>query len=146
MKLMKKVWILTVLSVSFFTAALAQTDTTLKEFTGNFTFPQGSIINSINIVYGDSSLTYTSDRENGLLIKEKADTFFTPAHSGTAFFIRDGQKRITGIIIDVMGYHLVGIKDSHTQGTMLNPHLLFKKEDAAIKDDKSVLARLPEQV
>ena len=84
---MKKIGILAVLLASFFTAALAQTDSTLKEYTGNFTFPEGSIINTLNITYSDSSLTYTSDRENGLLIKQKADTFSIPSRSGTAFFI-----------------------------------------------------------
>lgn len=129
---MKKILTLTILLAGCFTAAFSQADTTLKEYTGNFTFPEGSVISYVNIVYGDSSLTYTSDRGNGLLVKQIADTFSIPSHSGMAFFVRDTQKNITGVIIDVMGYHLIGTKESHGQGTMLKSRLLFKKQDIVL--------------
>lgn len=108
---MKKVWLLAIVFAGFFTSAFAQKDSTLKEYTGNFIFPEGSVITYVNIVYSDSLLVYNSEQGKGILTKQKEDTFAIPSHSGTAFFTRDGEKRVAGIIIDVMGYHLVGTKE-----------------------------------
>lgn len=97
----------------------AQQDSTWKEYLGNYTFSGDSPISYVNVSYNAGSLGYSTDRGDGQLIKEGVDSFSAPAHSGKVYFKRDSTQKIVGVIIDAMGYHLVGAKDKPT--TMLVP-------------------------
>jgi hypothetical protein len=120
------------LLVGFFTSCLAQQDTTLKEYAGNFVFPDSSVVSYVNITFHEGTLSYTSDQGNGLLVKQKGDTFSIPSHSGTGYFKRDDNKKINGIVIDVMGYHLTGTKENNTTGCLLPRRWLRQSNKQAV--------------
>jgi hypothetical protein len=105
----------------FFSAVVvnAQQDSTLKEYLGNYTFSGDSPISYVNVGYNGGSLGYSTDRGDGQLIKEGLDSFSAPAHSGKVYFKRDSTQKVVGVIIDAMGYHLIGTKDKPT--TMVVP-------------------------
>ncbi|MDE3143541.1 MAG: hypothetical protein KGL19_05270 [Bacteroidota bacterium] len=108
---MKKIFI-SFLLISFFAAADAQ-NATLQQYTGKYKFPDGSVVTEIEVTL-DSSGVLTSNSTAGTSVLEKAgtDTFSVVSFQGTAVFKRDANKKITGVVIDAMGYHLEGIKDN----------------------------------
>ena len=125
---MRKISSLLVLLFVFCASTNAQTDS-LQQYTGNFLFPEGSVITYTTVTVDKGALFFTSDRGSGALIKIASDTFSIPSYSGTAFFVRDSSKRITGIIIDAMGYHLVGVKQAVSVAWNNRKKDPFKKEE-----------------
>lgn len=125
---MKKIGIIILLLAGVFTRSLAQKDADLKEYTGNFIFPDSSVISYVTITLHEGVLNYTSDQGNGSLVKQKGDSFSIPSHSGTGYFKRDDNRKINGIVIDVMGYHLIGTreKENNTTGWLLPGRLLWE--------------------
>ncbi|OIR08381.1 hypothetical protein GALL_95490 [mine drainage metagenome] len=112
------------LMISFFVAANAQ-NTTLQQFTGKYKFPDGSVVTEIEVTL-DSSGVLTSNSTAGTSVLEKisADTFSVVSFQGTAVFKRDANHKVTGVVVDAMGYHLEGTKDNASTS------FLFTKPDA----------------
>ncbi|MDE3237249.1 MAG: hypothetical protein KGO81_14975 [Bacteroidota bacterium] len=107
---MKKIFSLFVFIFIIAAAHAQDADSTLNQYVGNYTFPAGGVISYVNIVFTNGSLSYTSDGGEGVLVKQAVDTFSAPAHSGKVYFTRGDDKKIKGIVIDAMGYHMEGIK------------------------------------
>jgi len=106
---MKKMAFLLLALMGFGFMAQAQTDS-LQQYTGTFNFPEGSIVTYVTIAVDGGKLVFSSDKGNGSLEKVATDSFAIPEYQGTGKFVRNADKAITSVVIDVMGYHLEGIK------------------------------------
>lgn len=106
---MRKIAI-TILSLIAFNAAFATADSTLKEFTGKYVFPEGSVVSEVTINQDGDVLTIVAPIGSSVMEKKEGDLFTIVQFSGTALFSRDANKKVTGITIDAMGYHLEGTK------------------------------------
>ena len=107
---MKKMAFLLMAMMGFGFMAQAQTDS-LQQYTGTFNFPEGSIVTYVTIAVDGGKLVFSSDKGNGSLEKVATDSFAVPEYQGTCKFVRNADKAIVGIVIDVMGYHVEGTKD-----------------------------------
>jgi len=85
-------------------------DTTLKEFTGKYVFPEGSVVPDVDVVLQDGALSMTSAAGSSSLVKLGVDSFQIVEFSGTAVFRRGEDKKVNLVHIDAMGYILDGTK------------------------------------
>jgi len=85
-------------------------DTTYKEFTGKYVFPDGSVVPDVEVILETSGLTMTSSAGSSSLIKLGVDSFQIVEFSGTAVFKRGDDKIVNGVHIEAMGYILDGNK------------------------------------
>lgn len=86
-------------------------DTTLKDYVGKYTFPDGSVVPFVEVVLADSSsLTMTSDAGTSSLLKLGVDSFSIVEFSGTAVFQRGEDKKVKSVHIEAAGYILDGEK------------------------------------
>ena len=85
-------------------------DTTLREFTGKYVFPDGSVVPDVDVILESSGLTMTSSAGSSSLVKLGVDSFQIVEFSGTAVFKRGEDKKVNGVHIDAMGYILDGNK------------------------------------
>jgi len=92
--------------------ANCQSDSATNAFLGKYIFPSGSIVEQVTVANEGGSLVMISDRGTSALEKTGEDTYTIVAYSGVAKFIRDADKKVTGITIDAMGYHLEGVKEA----------------------------------
>lgn len=91
----------------------APKDTTLKEFTGKYVFPDGSVVSEVQVTLSsDGVLTSSSTAGVSELVKveNQKDFFEIPRFQGTAKFIRNEKGVVIGVAIDAMGYKLEGTK------------------------------------
>jgi hypothetical protein len=94
----------------------------LKEYTGKYKLPVGSVVTEVNVVFDNGVLSLTSAMGTTAITKATADTFSIPNYNGTAVFTRNDQKKINGIKIDVLGISLEGIKEEkETIGSSVLP-------------------------
>ena len=107
---MKKMAFLLMAMMGFGFMAQAQTDS-LQQYTGKFTFPEGGIVSYVTVTVDGGKLLFSSDKGSGSLEKVSVDSFSIPEYQGTCKYVRNAEKAITGVVIDVMGYHLEGTKD-----------------------------------
>jgi hypothetical protein len=102
----------------------AQSDSTLKEYTGKYTFPDGSVVADVTISLDNGALSMAASVGTSPLEKGAAeDTYIITAFQGTAVFKRNDAKKIVGIVIDAMGYHLEGTKDTNS-----SKNIFFREE------------------
>ncbi|MBN8836503.1 MAG: hypothetical protein J0I09_04555 [Sphingobacteriia bacterium] len=95
-----------------FAIVQAQTDSTSKELLGKYRFPDGSVIADVTVSHDNGALVMSSSAGNSALEKtEAADTYTIVSFQGIAVFKRNDARKIVGVVIDAMGYHLEGIKD-----------------------------------
>ncbi len=95
---------------AFIIFTFAQTDS-LKQYTGKYTFPEGSPVADVEVVMKDTVLEMISSAGTSPLRLEKGDEFTIVSFSGTAIFKRGADKKITGIYIEAMGVTLEGNKE-----------------------------------
>ncbi len=127
---MKKMAFLLMAMMGFGFMAQAQTDS-LQQYTGKFSFPEGSIVSYVTISVDGAKLVFSSDKGSGSLEKVATDSFSIPEYQGTGKFVRNADKVITSVVIDVMGYHLEGIKDK-TVAILDRKYLLKSKGQESI--------------
>lgn len=107
---MKKTF-LSFLVVFLVTCAKAQVDSTLKEFTGRYVFPSGSVVTDITVSLEGEELSMVSSVGVSGLTKLGIDSFSVVEYSGTAVFKRGEANKINGVHIEAAGYILDGVKD-----------------------------------
>jgi hypothetical protein len=91
--------------------ANAQTDTTLNQYTGKYTFSDGAPVKEIGVVIEEGVLTATSSMGNSELKKTDAkDVFEVVAYGGTATFKRNEEGKVTGITIQVQDITMEGTR------------------------------------
>jgi hypothetical protein len=104
--------ILLLLSLTFFLSSFCQdTADSLKEYTGTYKFPAGSEMTSVEITIVNGGLLGTSNMGSGSLVRVNKDTFSIPEHNGSVYFLRNAEKKVNRIHIEVGEMILDGIKD-----------------------------------
>lgn len=92
-----------------------QSDTTaMVEFKGNYKFKENPMVQNVTVRIEKDKLVADSGDGNvyNLSInKEKADTFSIEELSATVLFVRDVNKKITGMKVEVQGSELVADKE-----------------------------------
>ncbi len=112
----------------------------LKEYTGKYKFPSGSVVTEVNVVIDNGVLSLTSVMGTTAIEKSVADTFSLAAYNGKAVFTRNDQKKIKGIKIDVMGIKLEGVKEEkEISGSGVMPPLPVNKSTFPLKYMPSIL-------
>jgi hypothetical protein len=124
---MKK-WLFVLGSFVCFYNSHAQ-DTTLKEYTGTYLFPTGSVVPSGEVVLKDTVLMVNSIQGSSTLTKLARDTFALVSYDGMAYFTRDSTGKVTGIKVEAGDVLLEGTKDTANAAiTQQQPADTSKKE------------------
>lgn len=87
------------------------TDTVFKELIGKYTFPDGSVVEQVEVILDSTGLSMTSDVGTSVLQQLGKDSFALVSFQGIVVFKRDEKNKIKAVIIDAMGYHLEGKKE-----------------------------------
>jgi len=103
---------LCLIAILFCFAATAQTDTTLKEYTGSYKFPEGSAAPSVEISIQGNELYANASIGSASLTRISKDTFSIPAYGGMTYFTRDEAGKVKGIRVEVGDLVLVGTKET----------------------------------
>src|SRR5215471_8867100 len=96
----------------FAVGALRAQDSTLNEYVGTYKFPEGSVVPSVDIKLENGGLIGTSSAGSSALERISKDTFNLVQYSGTVYFTRDAEKKVTGIKIEVQDTVLEGKKET----------------------------------
>ena len=107
---MKKLLLLSLINLAVL-SVFAQADTTLKEYTGRYVFPDGNVVPDVTVVLDGNALSMTSSAGTSALEKVGVDSFSVVEFSGTAVFKRDGANKISGVHIEAAGYIMDGTKE-----------------------------------
>ncbi len=122
---MKKI---TYLVIAFFAIGLsAKSQDSLAQYTGKFNFPEGSIVSYVTVTAEAGKLSFSSDKGSGTLERIAVDSFAIPEYQGTGKYTRNADNKVIGVVIDVMGYHLDGVKE--TPAIALIERQLFLKSE-----------------
>ena len=107
---MKK-FILAVCAIAGFMLLRAQ-DTTMNEYVGTYTFPEGGPVTSVDVKLENGSLVASSTAGSSPLEKISKDTFNLVTYNGKVYFSRDSTKKVNGIKIEVEDTILEGKKEA----------------------------------
>ncbi|RTL50494.1 MAG: hypothetical protein EKK39_09390 [Sphingobacteriales bacterium] len=115
-------FMLVMLTGAVITAQAQQTtpatkDTTVTELIGKYTFPDGSVVEQVEVTFDSTGLNMVSDAGTSVLQKLGVDSFALVSFQGTAVFKRDENKKVKTVIIDAVGYHLEGKKEDTAAAT-----------------------------
>ncbi|HMU45396.1 MAG TPA: hypothetical protein PKC72_03460 [Chitinophagaceae bacterium] len=103
-------------------------DSTLKEYTGKYVFPEGNVVPEVTVTLESDQLSMSSTAGTSLLAKLGVDTFSIVEFSGTAIFKRNESKMIKGVYIEAAGYIMEGTRDEGNGFSFR----YYKKPDEAI--------------
>jgi hypothetical protein len=110
---MKKLFAFGISFLCFVMVSFAQADTTGKDLAGRYIFPDGSVVTDVTVNFDNGALTMISSAGTSDLVKQSVDFYTIVSFQGNAAFKRDSaSKKVKGVVIDAMGYHLEGVKDS----------------------------------
>ena len=122
---MKKSFVLFIAFIAIGFASKAQDS--LAQYTGKFNFPEGSIVSYVTVTAEAGKLSFSSDKGAGTLERITPDSFAIPEYQGTGKYTRNAENKVNGVVIDVMGYHLEGVKE--TPAIALIDRQLFLKSE-----------------
>lgn len=111
-------------------ALIAQSDSTLKEYTGKYVFPVGGVVPDVTVVLEGDQLSMTSSAGTSALTRLGIDSFTIVEFSGLAVFKRGEAKTINGVYIEAAGYIMDGTKELPTglaKSSFLKPDLIISK-------------------
>jgi hypothetical protein len=117
-------------SVVAFSQEVPTSDSTLKQYTGTYKFPEGSVVAEISVMIDGGGLVMTAPVGSSPLEKREEDLFFIVQFQGTAKFNRDASRKVTGVTINAMGYVLEG---SRTESGLV---WVIRRNSAAILPEK----------
>ena len=98
--------------VCFGIISLNAQDSTLNEYVGTYTFPEGGPVPSVDIKVENGSLVASSTAGSSALEKISRDTFNLVTYDGRVYFTRDSTKKVNGIKIEVQDTILEGKRES----------------------------------
>ncbi len=127
-KFMKKIACLFIVFLAIGFSLKAQDKDSLQQYIGKFNFPEGGIVSYVAVTVEAGKLNFSSDKGTGTLEKVVTDSFNIPEYQGTAKYVRNGESKITGVIIDVMGYHLEGTKEVPAMALLIDRQRYLKLE------------------
>ena len=123
--------------MSFMFIANAQ-QSTLQQYTGKYKFPDGSVVTEITVTIEGGVLTSNSSAGTSVLEKLGIDTFSIVSFQGTAVFTRDANKKVNGVVVDAMGYHLEGTKEIEQDPVLLQYTGKYKFPDGSVVTEVTV--------
>ena len=92
-------------------AASAQQDSSANAILGKYKFSEGSIVPDATVTNENGTIIMTTSAGSSELVKQNEDVYTIVAFQGTAAFKRNDAKKVIGVVIDAMGYHLEGTKE-----------------------------------
>ena len=98
--------------VCFGLISLHAQDTTLNEYVGTYTFPEGGPVTTVDVKLENGSLVASSTAGSSPLERISKDTFNLVTYNGKVYFSRDSTKKVSGIKIEVEDTILEGKKES----------------------------------
>ena len=113
---MKRVTFLLSIFIASCLSLKASSEPSLEEYTATYKFPQGSIIPEVSVVFEKGELSLTSSIGTSPIKKTTPDHFSIPNYNGTAVFVRNDAKKITGIKIEVKGVSIEGTRQEKDSG------------------------------
>ena len=102
-----------------FVSINAQQDSTLKEYTGVYKFPDGSPFPSVEITIQDGSLFGSSANGSATLTRMSKDTFSITSYNGMVYFKRNADGKVKGIKIELPDVSVEGDKEG-AMGLLIN--------------------------
>ena len=102
----------------------AQSDTALKEYTGQYKFPDGSAAPSVEISIVDGALFASATIGSAAMVRQARDTFSIPSYNGMAYFFRDGAGKVNRIRVEVSDLILEGDKQGGQSAIRRHPYRL----------------------
>ena len=105
---MKKI-IFSLMVVMSFLTVNAQEDS-LKQYTGKYKFPDGSVVTEITVTLDSTGLIANSAMGSSELKKTEGDVFEIVAYGGLATFKRNTENKISGVVILVGDINMEGTK------------------------------------
>ena len=109
---MKKLSLLAAAITCLSFLAAAQTDsTTLKDYTGRYVFPDGSVVTDVTVLLDGEQLSMNSSAGTSPLEKLGVDSFSIVQFQGTAVFKRNEAQLVKAVHIEAAGYVLDGTKE-----------------------------------
>lgn len=128
-----RIVILSLMLCAFFTVAAQTKDTTLAQYVGKYSFPEGSFVTSAEITLADAVLSVSSSQGNSVLQKLGKDTFTLTAYEGSVmYFYRNSAGQVARIKVEVGDVLLEGTKDGALTATYnRNRYLDFMKQKQA---------------
>ena len=100
-------------SAGLFAGAQAK-DTTLKEYVGKYTFPEGSYVTTAEVNLTGDQLMVTSSEGNSPLEKKGKDTFALVSYGAMVYFFRNAAGKVARIKVVVDDLLLEGSKEGVT--------------------------------
>ena|SRR6478672_4263474 len=98
--------------VCFGLISLHAQDTTLHEYVGTYTFPEGGPVTTVDVKLENGSLVASSTAGSSPLERISKDTFNLVTYNGKVYFSRDSTRKVSGIKIEVEDTILEGKKES----------------------------------
>jgi hypothetical protein len=98
--------------ICFGLISLHAQDTTLNEYVGTYTFPEGGPVTTVDVRLENGSLVASSTAGSSPLERISKDTFNLVTYNGKVYFSRDSIKKVSGIKIEVEDTILEGKKES----------------------------------
>jgi hypothetical protein len=117
---MKKIFLMASLMMGLMVTVNAQS-TSLKDYVGKYTFPEGSPVAELSITVEDTVLALNSAMGSTTLEHKKLDTFYLAAYDAAIIFKRDANNAVISISIMVQGMELIGKKSADA--------LAYKREE-----------------
>ncbi|RYY56875.1 MAG: DUF3471 domain-containing protein [Chitinophagaceae bacterium] len=105
---MKKFLFSTILLLTVYIAS-AQVDS-LQEYTGKYKFAEGSPVTQAVISVQNGLLYVEAEVGGSPMTKISADVFSVDAYDGVATFVRNTDKKVTGVKVEVDGMVMEGTK------------------------------------
>jgi hypothetical protein len=102
----------------------AAQDTTLQQYVGKYTFPAGSFVTAADIELKENVLHINSVEGSSPLEKKAKDTFALTAYGGMAYFLRNGDGKVTGVKVEVHDILLEGTKEVTTAWLQRNRYFV----------------------
>jgi len=103
----------------------------LKEYTGQYKFPEGSEVTEIKVVVENGVLWAESDKGNSERRRIEKDTFEVVTYTGTATFKRDEKGKVNGLHIHVGDLIMEG-KKSEEDNVRLQISKEFQNKEKSI--------------
>lgn len=94
----------------FLNTAAQQAADSLSDYTGQYSFPDGSVVPNVDVTLDNGSLSMHSVAGSSMLAKMGIDSFNIVEFSGLAVFKRGEDKKVNAVYIEAMGYILEGKK------------------------------------
>lgn len=115
---MMKTLLLFIIAIGSLSSLNAQTPSpadSLKEYAGKFKFPDGSPFPEVTIVFENGTLSASSVAGTAELKRRDKDTFDIVNYGGIATFIRNDEKKIVKLHVQINDLDLEGEKTENLQ-------------------------------